>query len=93
MMHTRLQEAMGHPDYISTFRAELKRIYAQGESATLDSLTMRGLFLYGHDDRLIAEINAAAEERSELTAEEQQYLLRLAYIAMGKMTWDQRWAV
>ena len=93
MMHTRLQEAMGHPDYISTFRAELKRIWAQGDNVTLDSLTMRGLFLYGNEERLTAEINAAAEERSELTAEEQQYLLRLAYIAMGKMTWEQRWAV
>lgn len=93
MMHTRLQEAMGHPDYIPTFRAELKRIWAQGDNVTLDSLTMRGLFLYGNEERLTAEINAIAEKNSELTAEEQQYLLRLAYIAMGKMTWDQRWAV
>ena len=84
---------MGHPDYLPTFRAELKRIYAQGKSATLESLLLKGLFIYGREERLIAEINAVAEERSELTSEEQQYLLRLAYIAMGKMTWDQRWAV
>lgn len=93
MMHTRLQEAMGHPNYIPTFRAELKRIWQGGDNATLDSLTMRGLFLYGNEERLTAEIKAIAEEYSELTAEEQQYLLRLAYIAMAKMTWDQRWAV
>lgn len=93
MMHTRLQEAMGHPDYIPTFRAELKRIWAQGDNVTLDSLTMRGLFLYGNEERLTAEIKAIAEENSELTAEEQQYLLHLAYIAMAKMMWEQRWAV
>lgn len=93
MTHARLQEAMGHPDYIPTFRAELKRISAQGESATLDSLMLKGLFIYGQEERLKEELMAIAEENSELTAEEQQYLLRLAYVAMGKMTWEQRWAV
>lgn len=93
MTHARLQEAMSHPNYIPTLRIELKRIYAQGESATLDSLMLKGLFIYGQEERLKEEIVAIAEEHSELTAEEQQYLLRLAYIAMGKMTWDQRWAV
>lgn len=93
MTHARLQEAMGHPDYIPTLRAELKRISAQGESATLDSLMLKGLFIYGQEERLKEELMAIAEENSELTAEEQQYLLRLAYIAMSKMTWEQRWAV
>lgn len=93
MTHARLQEAMGHPDYIPTLRTELKRIYAQGESVTLESLLLKGLFIYGREERLKEEIVAIIEECSELTAEEQQYLLHLAYIAMGKMTWDQRWAI
>lgn len=93
MTHARLQEAMSHPNYLPTLRRELKRIVSEGESETLDRIITRGLLLYGNEERLKAEIVAIAEERSDLPEQEQQYLLRLAYIAMGAMMWEQRWAV
>lgn len=85
MTHTTLQEAMGSPYYIPTLRINLKKLFKQAESETLNSLTSRGLFIVGNEERLKEEIKAVAEDRSQLPANEQQYLLRMAFVAMATM--------
>lgn len=88
-----VQDAISHPDFIPTFRGELKRLYTEKsriEDAGLklkrtpfDRLTSRGVFVY--DDKLVEHVYAVMEQRSKLPSGERQTLLHLTYMTIARM--------
>lgn len=89
----RVKAAVNHPHFIPSLRSELQRIFATMDAeeqedtpaTPFDNLMCQGLFTIGREDKLRECIQEVADQRSNLTPEEQSCLLHLTYMAIAQI--------